>query len=269
MVESLAPISESLKIFCSETSLIEDQAKKVTDAVTGKILYCNGMTTTQKLALNHARIVQELTGLEVELHYNNTTSSEKALKITGKLGMGCLAVGYALASQRKFPLGKWLGRVIGLIGVISFVSGLIDLNGIEKQKTASAAAMAGRVAAYLDKHPLHHMTLILHSQGADIGHRALEKLAAYKDRINVVTIGGMIDIPDCLALRVVNFVNDNDMIAHLSKTLFDSKSGAKTKVQIEDKKSPYLDSHYSSDYLGRAQVKQTILDLAKSYPAVS
>jgi hypothetical protein len=109
------------------------------------------------------------------------------------------------------------------------------------------------------------MTLILHSQGADIGHRALEKLSVYKHRINVVTIGGMIDIPDGLALRVVNFVNDNDMISHLSKTLFDSNSGTKTKVQIEDKKSPYLDSHYSSDYLKREVVQQTILDLAKPF----
>jgi hypothetical protein len=242
----------------TETDSLQTQANKVTDAVTGKILYCNGMTTSKELATDHARTIAHLTGLEVELHYNNTTSSEKALLITGKLGLGCLAIGYALVSR-----GRWLTRAIGFAGIVSFISGMVDLNKIEKAKIASAEKMAGKVLSYLSAHPMNHMTLILHSQGADIGHRALEMLSLYKNRINVVTIGGMIDIPDGLALRVVNFVNDNDMIAHLSKTLFDPKPGPKTKVQIPDKKSPYLDSHYSSDYLKRPEVKQTILDLAR------
>jgi hypothetical protein len=259
MVDSLSPINESPRIYITETDSLQTQANKVTDAATGKILYCNGMTTTKDLAQNHARTIAHLTGLEVELHYNNTTSSEKALGITSKLGIGCLAVGYALASR-----GRWLTRAIGFAGLVSFISGMVDINKIEKAKIASAEKMAGKVSSYLSAHPMNHMTLILHSQGADIGHRALELLDAYKERINVVTIGGMIDIPDRLALRVVNFVNDNDMIAYLSKTLFDPKSGKKTKVQIEGKKSPYLDCHYSLDYLNRPEVKQTILDLART-----
>jgi hypothetical protein len=254
MVERLNSISKSLRIFNVETDAIGEQAKTVTGAITGKIVYCNGMTTSHELALDHVRTIKELTGVEVELHYNNTTSSKKALKITGKFGIACLAIAYAIASR---------GRMIGLAGIASFIAGVMDFNKIEKEKNDSAKLMAIRVAAYLDANPLHHMLLILHSQGADIGHRALEKLSAYKHRINVVAIGGMIDIPDGLALRVVNFVNDNDMITHISKTLFDSNSGTKTNVQIEDKKSPYLDSHYSSDYLKRDVVQKTILALAK------
>ncbi len=208
------------------------------------------------LAQNHARTIAHLTGLEVELHYNSTTTAEKALRITSKLSLGCLAIGYAMASR-----GRWLTRTIGFAGLVSFFSGVVDLNKIENAKSASARKMADKVSSYLETHPKNHMTLILHSQGADIGHRALEMLSPLKDRINVVTIGGMIDIPDGLARRVVNFVNDNDMISHLSKTLFDPKSGPKTTVQISDKKTPYLDSHYSLDYLNRPQVKKTILDL--------
>ncbi|HEY5235917.1 MAG TPA: hypothetical protein VIJ14_07050 [Rhabdochlamydiaceae bacterium] len=263
MVDSLSPINESPRTFQTETDVLATQANKVTDAVTGKILYCNGMTTSHELALNQARTVAELTGLEVELHYNNTTSTEQALKITSKLGIGCLAIGFALASR-----GRWLVKAIGILGLASFVSGVIDLNKIEKQKMASAEKMAEKVSTYLEAHPMHHLTMILHSQGADIGHRALEKLSAYKSRISVVTIGGMIDIPDGLALRVVNFVNENDMISHLSKTLFDPKAGPKTRVQIPDKKTPYLNSHFSLEYLNQPPVKKTIQDIVKSPFAV-
>ncbi len=259
MVNSLGPINESIRAFHPEMDGLETRTNKVTDAVTGKILYCNGMTTSHELALSHTRTISQLTGLEVELHYNDTVSSVKALRVTGKIGLGCLAIGYALVSR-----GRWIARAIGFSGVASYVSGVMDLNKIEAKKNASARWMASRVRTYLDIHPMNHMTLILHSQGADIGHLALEQLSPYKNRINVVTIGGMIDIPDRLALRVVNFVNDNDMIAHLSKTLFDPKTGPKTKIQIPDTKSPYLDSHYSSDYLERPQVRKTIQELVKS-----
>ena len=258
MIDSLGTINESIRAFQTETDGFETQMNKVTDAVTGKILYCNGMTTSHELALSHTRTISQLTGLEVELHYNNTTSSQKALKISGKLSLGCLAIGYALASR-----ARWIAKTIGLVGLASFVSGVMDLNKIETEKNTSARLMADRVRTHLDIHPMNHMTMILHSQGADIGHRALEQLSPYKNRINVVTIGGMIDIPDRLALRVVNFVNDNDMIAHLSKTLFDPNTGSKTKVQIPDKNSSYLDSHYFSDYLKRPQVKEMIQKLVR------
>jgi hypothetical protein len=265
-MDSINPISKvsTIRSLCTKTPSEEVSINKIADAVTGKILYCNGMTTSEELALNHAKTIADLTGVEVELHHNNTTSTEKALKISGKLVIGCLAVSYTLATRKRFLFGVWLSRIISLTGLVTLTSGMIDLNKIDKEKDASAQILAGRISAYLDAHPLQHMTLIFHSQGADIGHRALEKLTIYKDRISVVTIGGVIDIPDSLALRVVNFVNDNDMIAYLAKTLFDSQSGKKTKVQIKDRKSRYLESHYSSDYLRRPEVKQTILDLVKS-----
>jgi len=254
MTENVGSISESF--FPINDYLERDEPfDKITDAVTGKIFYCNGMTTSEDLALTHARTISALTGIDVELHYNNTTSFANALGITGKLALGSLAVISALLVQK---------RLLFVLGLASFAWGLFDLNTIDKEKNTSAQILANLVKTYLDAHPLHHITLIFHSQGADIGHRALEKLSAYKDLINVVTIGGVVDIPDHLALRVVNFMNDNDLIAYLAKTLFNPKSGNKTKVPIKDQKSPYLDSHYSIDYLERPQVKQAILDLVKS-----
>lgn len=259
----VSPINESPRACVTEHDPLQAQSNKVTDAVTGKILYCNGMTTSKELAQDHVRTIAHLTGLEVELHYNDTTSTKKALRISSKLGLGSLAVGYALASR-----GRWLSKAIGITGIASLVSGVIELNKIDRAKNASADKMAGKVVSYLDAHPMNHMTLILHSQGADIGHRALEMLSSYKDRINVVTIGGMIDIPDNLARRVVNFLSDNDMISYLSKMVFDSKAGPKTRVQIPDAKSPYLDSHYSSDYLKRSEVQQAIRELARARATV-
>ena len=254
MSDNVGSISESVTHTPTEQGDFSEQSNKITDAVTGKILYCNGMTTSEDLALTHARTITALTGIDVELHYNDTTSTAKALGITCKLSLGSVAIIAALLVQRK---------LLFVIGLASFIWGMYDLNTIDKEKNTSAQILVNRVSSYLDANPLAHITLILHSQGADIGHRALERLSAYKDRINVVTIGGMIDIPDHLALRVVNFMNDNDLIAYLAKTLFGPK-GSKTKVPIKDQKSPYLDSHYSMDYLDRPQVKEAILELVKS-----
>jgi hypothetical protein len=238
--------------------------------VPGKILYCNGMTTTEDDAEAHAKTIEELTGIEVELHYNNTTSAKKALTITSKISLGILGMGYGLVADKKTTSKKWIGRGIGFSGLLTFLSALRDLNELDKQKNASAQRLADRVIAYLDTHPLYHMTLIFHSQGADIGYRALEKLKAYKDRINVITIGGMVHIPDRFARRVVNFVNDNDMIAFLAKSVFDPRSRGKTQILIGDRKDDYLECHYSSDYIKRPQVLQTITDLAKVrvYPGI-
>ncbi|HUD01568.1 MAG TPA: hypothetical protein VMR37_04525 [Rhabdochlamydiaceae bacterium] len=266
-MDNINPISESPSVRSLGREVPhESPDKKVTDAATGKILYCNGMTTSEELALSHAKTIAALTGLEVELHYNNTTSAKKALAITAKVGLGSLGMGYALVAESKNSLRRWVSRGIGLVGLATFISGMRDLNEIDKQKNASAQRLASRVIAYLDGHPLHHITLIFHSQGADIGHRALEKLAAYKDRINVVTIGGMVAIPDRLAQRVVNFRNDKDLIAYLANTFFDT-SGEKTTVQIVDKQSDYR-CHYSEDYVRRPEVLNVIRDLAKarSYP---
>ncbi len=231
--------------------------------VPGKILYCNGMGTLKEDAEAHAKAIADLTGVEVELHYNNTTTLHKALLITSKVSLGILGAGYAVGSLASKVHNKWITRAVGCTSIATLISGAVGWSEIEKQKDASAQILADKVKAYLEAHPLHHITMIFHSQGADIGHRALKKLDGYKQRINVVAIGGIVNIPDSFANRVVNFVNDNDMIAYIAHALFDQRAGTKTKVQIEDKMSDYLGSHYSTGYLNKSQVKEAIQEFAK------
>jgi len=50
-----------------------------------KIFYCNGMTTTHGEAQAHADEIQKLTHTEVELHHNNTTSTDKTVAMGAKL----------------------------------------------------------------------------------------------------------------------------------------------------------------------------------------
>ncbi len=63
--------------------------------------------------------------------------------------------------------------------------------------------------------------LILHSQGADIGYRALQQLGDYKDRIKVLTLGAMTTIPPDKGSVVVNYKFKNDWISLLFASPFE------------------------------------------------
>ena len=127
---------------------------------------------------------------------------------------------------------------------------------IQVDKNHSAQALADKASAFLDENPFANLTLVFHSQGSDIGQRALDRLTSYKRRIHVVTIGGMVDIPDAFAKRVVNFDNQGDMISQFAKKVF-SKPLPATKVTMRGT------SHDSSAYLSSSPVQRTIKVLSR------
>lgn len=235
-----------------------------------KIFYCNGMTTTHGEAQAHADEIQKLTHTEVELHHNNTTSADKTAAMGIKLLGGAGLASYAVCSEKKTDEKKAVDTVVGLAGLFFAGLGLYDYYQIQNEKNESARRLANKVICHLQSHPLADVTLIFHSQGADIGRRALELLTSYKDRIHVVTIGGMVDIPDGFANRVVNFVDDSDMIANVAKATFGELSNrgvgrpvTHTKVRTQKKQCKTAACHGSSDYLGSPEVQRAITHFAQ------
>jgi hypothetical protein len=231
--------------------------------VPGRIFYCNGITTSEEEALDHARQIERVTGVRTELHHNDTTSTDDVWGIVAKIGLGILGVAYAAGSEKKTTKKKAADTVIGGASAASIAWGLNDYRNIQRQKNASARDLADRAIEYLNEHPLYHITFILHSQGADIGLRALELLASFKDRINVVTIGGMVDVPTIAADRVVNFVNENDMVSHLAKFVFDHHPGSKVRVITPWGRSGVVSSHNASDYLRTPVIQNTLRDVSR------
>jgi hypothetical protein len=235
-----------------------------------KIFYCNGMTTTPGEAQAHADEIQKLTQTKVELHHNNTTSTDKTVAMGAKLLGGAGLAGYAVCTEKKTTEKKTADTAAGLLGLGLALWGLYDYAQIQNEKNESARQLAHKVIRHLQCNPLGDVTLIFHSQGADIGRRALELLTSYKDRIHVVTIGGMVDIPDGFANRVVNFVDDSDMIANVAKATFGELSNlgaghpvTHTKVRTKKSQCKTAACHGSSDYLGSPEVKTAITHFAQ------
>jgi hypothetical protein len=220
------------------------------------------MTTSHAEARAHAQEIQEVTGVPVALHHNDTTPAEDAIGIFTKVALGSAGLGYALSSEKKTKEKKIADTAIGGASVIALLSALFDYKDIQDQKNESAEKLAQRVAGYLNRHPLYHITLIFHSQGADIGKRALRILDAFKDRINIVTIGGMVNISPSLAHRVVNFQNDGDMISHIAKFIFDDQKEIEAEI-LNGGNCGLLGCHASGKYLKAHPVQKALKEFSQ------
>jgi len=242
------------------------RSSELLDGSSCKIFYCNGMTTTREQAEVHVQKIKTLTRTGVAIHHNNTTSKDKTFALAAKIFAGGALLTYAIASEKKTTQKKIIDSAVGLSGVGFLVWGLHDYYEIQKQKNESAQKLADRVVLYLKKNPKGQATLVLHSQGADIGERALNLLHNYKDRIQVITIGGMVDIPDSAAKKVINFVDENDTIAQAAKATFGKLSKAKghrgkyTSITTNNSFGKTSGCHEASYYLSRSQIKQTMLE---------
>lgn len=233
-----------------------------------KIFYCNGMTTSREDAQAHVDEIRKMTSADVELHHNDTTSMEKTMAMGAKLAGGAGLCAYSVCSEKKSSEKKALDTFLGIFGVASVIWGLSDYAEIQDQKNESAQELADKVISHLQQKPRSHVTLIFHSQGADIGSRALNLLERYKDRIHVVTIGGMVDIPECFASRVVNFVDESDVVAQMAQATFGKLSKkvkhVSTKVTTENRDCETMACHGATDYLKVPTIRKTITRLGGS-----
>jgi hypothetical protein len=235
------------------------------------------MTTPLDEAQAHADEIQQLTSAEVELHHNNTTPKDKFEQIVVKVAMIVGIKLTVIAADLSTGKKKFQKKVNPDIKkeVESSVNRLVasisnDYIQIQNRKIESARRLADKVVCHLKQNRLSNVTLILHSQGADIGRRALQQLEKYKGRINVITIGGMVDISKESASRVANFVEDNDFIAQAAKIVFGSLLHVVIKYPVSDANETTKNNqcetalcHGSLEYLKIPEIQKAIAEFSK------
>ena len=234
-----------------------------TICVPGKIFYTNGMITTQGEAEKHVATLRRKAGVDVELHHNDTTPLEKLIVLFAKISVGVVGLGYAIGSQKKTRRKRNFDLAIGIGSAGLLIWAYLDFREIQNRKIASAELLAKKVAFYLEQNPLSQVTLVFHSQGAHIGCLALEKLAYLKDRIDVVTIGGMVNIPDHLANTVMNFQNDGDYISKVAQVFADHHPGRKIQYETKSQQTGILKPHYTEDYFENSFIQQLLKSSAQ------
>jgi len=219
-----------------------------------RIFYCNGILASQEDADNVSGEIRHIANVRTKSHYNDTTTSEKVSQIVTRLGLG---MAMAKVSEEFAAKGSELIK-----------SGLDDLLGLPDAKLICANKLADRIERYLRK-PSRKVVLVFHSQGAHIGLLALVKLHSLKDRIKVITIGGMFDIPTDLAQRVVNFQNHVDFIATI-KPLIKTMYGHQGLISEESKKiiategHDPLSAHYALNYVSHRDFQTVLKNFVRS-----
>lgn len=232
------------------------------NSVINRIFFANGIITSLEEANAMVKVIRTIVRekAEVELHFNDTTPKEKVDCMKGKAITGLALIIEATKLRKKTIHEKKVAIVVRELGLRLIRSIVNDFEEIQCLLDESAQDLADKIDFYLDDPNFcGNVTLILHSQGADIGRRALQQLEKHQGRINVITLGGMVDIPDELANRVENFIDDKDWIAYFAKEFF----GTHTNEVIKNDQCASIFCHGALEYLKTPRIQQTIVEFNK------
>ena len=222
-----------------------------TYSLCGKAFYVNGMTATREEAKRDCDAIAAKSCSSVELHHNNTTSSSDFGAMIAKAAIGAVGLLFATAPRRRSKKRAIVDIGIAVASTASIASAAHDYGSIQKRKNASAVELARKVKAHLVANPLCDVTLIFHSQGADIGQKALNLLRDYRFRIRVVTLGAMVTLPEGSARDVTNFRNANDLVSKIATTFFHAPGkGTRSTIVLPRASSP----HSVASYLAASRV---------------
>jgi len=161
-----------------------------------------------------------------------------------------------------------LSRGLGIAGVILLLLGLKDYVEIQEDKNKKAQEMADRIVEHCRQYPYSPVNLVLHSQGADIGARALKLLdQKHRDRIRVVTLGGMVAIADDVCQYVINLKLNHDPVSTAVATPLNFLSEVidgetRTTCQIWSETAGVL-AHGIDDYLEHRDVRRILKTLSQ------
>lgn len=191
--------------------------------------YVNGVANTEEDAKQTTQRIGEIIkegigeGEEkpicLDAHYNDSTPTERIATNVLLICLGFSCVAYWMNQESK---KKWntCNMIVGAAGVCAICALFIDQFKIQDYKNKISGELTEEIKYFLNKNPLNIANLILHSQGADIGARSLSYLEEYKDRIRVITLGGMVTIRQDIGYKVKNFMFENDPI-QIQKLDFD------------------------------------------------
>ena len=222
--------------------------------------YVNGMRAWHNYATQTKLTIQEIVQSEnVILHHNDSALDDRLLVDATLLisGIFSIVIGTRQESTKK---GTERSKIFYTFGGVIIMMALVDYAKIQKEKNILASTLAKEVRSFLKKNKGNVVNLILHSQGADVGYRALTSLTMYKKQINVVTLGAMTTIPKSMCNRVVNYKFTGDWIAKYLAMPFEILSGLKDGSKRE---VIYLEngSHDVNEYLQAEEVQNTLIKL--------
>ncbi|MDJ0651436.1 MAG: hypothetical protein QNJ27_00225 [Simkaniaceae bacterium] len=220
--------------------------------------FVNGIITSKKEAHETAQKIEDLTGVKVETFYNKSTPLKTVINIVGKIFYGIVGLGYcALDSLRKKTDQQGLDhRTITVASSIAALrSGAKEWHDVQVDKANHGKALAKRVQARLEEAPHETVRFILHSQGAHVGLHALTHLQDYKERIQVINLGGMVEIPEPMASHVTHFANRKDPVPNWISRL---TSNGHQWVDLGDDHTKTWLAHEMNEYL-RHEVVQDLL----------
>ena len=176
------------------------------------VFFCNGLNVDRQEARKNADEIEDILNAEVIHPYNDGT---KDLKIGAR---NTLPVTTLTAFAGGFIFGPVGGLFGGIVGGLALKKSLIELNKslheIDKNKNGRSHKLAQLIQNFLEQNPLNRTLLILHSQGRDVGRKALKILSPkYIVRIRTVVLGALPIIK--LNFRVKNFRNFLDYVPTL------------------------------------------------------
>ncbi|WP_316357271.1 hypothetical protein [Candidatus Neptunichlamydia sp. REUL1] len=153
---------------------------------------------------------------------NDTATLERMAADALLTGAAVLGGLYTLKKESEEDADKFKSRAIGVLSTAAGLGAAYDYVQIQKEKNDLADALAQKVSNFLNNEQHSgNAVLVLHSQAADIGYRALQNLRSLKDRIHVVTLGGMVTVPDEFANSVINFQFKEDLVTNVVAKPFD------------------------------------------------
>lgn len=224
--------------------------------------YVNGMCASHGYATKTINLIKKIIpSNSVDLFHNNSTLDDRVGRLILLSFFGMVSLSVAINEERKNQ-GNKCSRTLGAVGIIAIAAALYDYAKIQKEKNDMAEILAKEVRAFLKKDNRNVVNLILHSQGSDVGYRALIKLKKYKTQLNVITLGPMITIPSSMCNNVKNYKFKDDKISRYIAAPFDSIRAADDGLVPEVK---YLGKggHEVTEYLKSERVQRTLKEFNK------
>lgn len=194
------------------------------------LYFVNGVANENKDGSATTGIIQEIVRNEpamqsgkaaVLFRYNDAATLDR---LVGEIALGfggILTTGYALKKEEENK-GNASTRTVGVLGTACIIGAVWDYGQMQKDIDTIAGNLAKDVSDFLDEDPSNRAGMVLHSQGADVGYRALEQLDDYKDQIRVVTLGAKTTIPNCMGAKVENYKFSNDWVSNVLASPFET-----------------------------------------------
>ena len=231
-------------------------------------IYVNGIRTSKEDGEKTRKIIEDIIDQKIDFQYNDSVTNEKIVKIGIALTAGTFAGIYSINRESKGK-GSDLTRIIGIGGAALIMCGAKQCAEINTAMNEQGQQLLNRINEFFQTYNYSPLNLILHSQAAYIGNLALTSLEPeLKERIRVITLGGMTQISEDACDFVLNIQLNNDPVPSIvgtSLNFFRNVMGYKEQRKISriDNSDENWTVHAINTYLDQKEIKELLKILAQ------